>query len=203
MADSQRLILASASNARRNMLIAAGLTFDVIPADIDEQAISSAMTAASNRVETAAIAGALASGKALAISGANPDALVIGSDQVLALGQQQFSKAANLAEARATLKMLRGCQHELVSAVAIARNGELLWRTIARAQLTMRSFSDEFLDDYLDRHGSRVLNSVGCYEIEGAGIQLFDSVEGDHFTIMGMPLLPLLNELRARGVVPA
>lgn len=203
MADFQRLILASGSSARRNMMTTAGLTFDVIPADIDEKAIASAMTSASSRIEASDIAVALASGKALAISGANPDALVVGSDQVLALGKQQFSKAANLDEARATLRMLRGQQHELVSAVAIARNGELLWRTVDSAQLTMRNFSDEFLDGYLDRNGSRVLSSVGCYEIEGAGIQLFDSVAGDHFTIMGMPLLPLLNELRNRGLVPA
>lgn len=203
MADSQRLILASGSSARRNMMTAAGLTFDVIPADIDEQAIASAMTSGSNRVEASGIAGALASAKALAVSANHLDALVIGSDQVLALGKQQFSKAANLEEARSTLSMLRGHQHELVSAVAIARNGELLWRTVDSAQLTMRNFSDKFLDGYLGRNGSRVLSCVGCYEIEADGIQLFESVVGDHFTIMGMPLLPLLNELRNRGVVPA
>lgn len=201
MADAQRLILASGSRARKNMLSAAGVVFEVVPADVAEDAITSAMISQSDCVEAADIAGALAAEKALSVARAHPKALVIGSDQVLALGRRMFSKAANVSEARETLTALRGRAHELVSAVALASGNDVVWQTVESAQLTMRPFSGDFLDDYLSRAGDRILGSVGCYEIEGVGSQLFERVEGDHFTIMGMPLLPLLNELRTRGVV--
>lgn len=203
MAEALQLILASGSRARKDMLSAAGLAFDVVPADIDEDAFTLAMTSESDFVEAADIARALAAEKALAISRAHPDALVVGSDQVLALGRRLFSKASSLTEARATLTALRGQSHELISAVALASRGELLWQTVSSAELTMRSFSDAFLEDYLNRNGASILSSVGCYEIEGAGLQLFERVDGDHFTIMGLPLLPLFGELRGRGVVLA
>lgn len=203
MADVRRLMLASGSRARRDMLTAAGLQFDVLPADVDEDAITAAMTSENDCVEAADIATALAAEKALSVARANPDALVIGSDQVLARGRRMFSKAADIKEARQTLTALRGRTHELVSAVALASSNAVLWQSVGSAELTMRDFSDDFLDDYLARNGARILGSVGCYEIEGAGIQLFERVDGDHFTIMGMPLLPLLAELRNLGVVRA
>lgn len=203
MADPVRLILASGSRARKDMLTAAGLTFEIIPADIDEDGITSTLQTESACVEAADIARVLAGEKALAVARQNPGALVIGSDQVLSVGQRKISKAQTMAEARETLDILRGRTHELVSAVALARDNELLWQTVDSADLTMRDFGDEFLGHYLNCAGERILKSVGCYEIEGAGVQLFEHIDGDHFTIMGMPLLPLLNELRQRGLVLA
>jgi septum formation protein len=201
MAEPVCLILASGSAARKAMLASAGLTFEVVPADIDEESIQSMMVTESDCVESADVAAVLAMEKAMAVSRLHPDALVIGSDQVLGLGRRMFSKAANKAEARDTLDRLRGRTHELVSAVALAQNGAVLWQGFDSAQLTMRRFSDEFLGNYLERAGDRILRSVGCYELEGLGVQLFERVEGDYFTILGMPLLPLLAELRTRGVV--
>jgi septum formation protein len=201
MSDPFRLILASGSQARKDMLTGARLTFDVIPAKIDEDAITSLMISESDCVEAADIAGVLSAEKALSVSRANPGALVIGSDQVLTVGRRLFSKAATLEDARETLDILRGRTHELVSSVSLATGEHVLWQSFDHAQLTMRSFSDEFLACYLDRAGSRILNSVGCYEIEGPGVQLFERIEGDYFTILGMPLLPLLTELRSRGVI--
>ena len=201
MADASRLILASGSSARRTMLDAAGLTFDVVPADIDEAGIRAAMMGESDCVEASDIAAMLAAEKAVAVARANPDALVIGSDQVLALGRRFFEKATTMTEARETLDCLRGRTHELVSAVALAHGNDILWHTLESAQMTMRPFSDEFLGSYLTRTGDRVLRAVGCYELEGAGVQLFERIDGDYFTILGMPLLPLLEELRRRTLV--
>ena len=203
MAEPLRLILASGSSARKTMLDSAGLTFDAIPADIDEDAIRSMMVSESDCVDAADVAAVLAIEKASAVARAHPDALVIGSDQVLSLGRRIFSKAATIVEARETLGCLRGQTHELVSAVALARGDEVLWQTIDSAQMTMRRFSDEFLASYLTRVGDNALRSVGCYELEGLGVQVFDRIDGDYFTILGMPLLPLLAELRQRGVVAA
>jgi septum formation protein len=203
MADAERLILASGSAARRRMLEAAGLTFAVIPADIDEGSIQALMVSESDCVEAADVAAVLAQEKALAVARAHPDALVIGSDQILALGRRMMAKAANVAEARETLDHLRGRTHELVSAVALAHGDVIVWQAVDSAQLTMRRFSDEFLANYLARGGDAILKSVGCYELEGRGVQLFDRIEGDYFTILGMPLLPLLAELRVRGMVTA
>lgn len=202
MAEAQRLILASGSSARRAMLSAAGIVFDVVPAEIDEDAIKSAMTSENDGVEAIDVARALAAEKALAVARTHPGTLVIGSDQVLVFDRQMFSKAANTSQARQTLSTLRGSTHQLVSAVALASSDAVVWQTVDSAQLTMRRFSNDFLDDYLNVNGERILSCVGCYEIEGAGVQLFERVEGDHFTIMGMPLLPLLSELRNRGVLP-
>jgi septum formation protein len=201
MSDPVRLILASGSAARKDMLTAAGLAFDVIPADIDEETIRAMMITESDCVESADVAAVLAMEKALVVSRVHPEALVVGSDQVLGLGRRMFSKAANKSEARDVLDRLRGQTHELVSAVALAQNGAIIWQNLDSAQMTMRRFSDEFLGNYLERAGAAVLRSVGCYELEGLGVQLFERIEGDYFTILGMPLLPLLAELRYRGVV--
>ena len=203
MSDPVRLILASGSVARKEMLTAAGLRFEVIPADVDEETIRAMMITESDCVESADVAAVLAMEKALVVSRAHPEALVIGSDQVLGLGRRMFSKAANKAEARDFLDRLRGQTHELVSAVALAQNGSVIWQGLDSAQMTMRRFSDEFLGNYLERAGQSVLRSVGCYELEGLGVQLFERVQGDYFTILGMPLLPLLAELRNRAVVTA
>lgn len=203
MPEATRLILASGSTARRTLLEAAGLNFDVIPANIDEGKIRDAIVGATANVEGSDIAGVLAAEKARLVSIEHPNALVVGADQVLTLGGKFFSKAENLAEAREILSMLRGRTHELVSAVALARNGEVHWQTSATAEMTMRSFSDEFLGCYLEKMGERALHIVGCYELEGPGVQLFEDIDGDYFTILGIPLLELLARLRHEGMVTA
>jgi septum formation protein len=203
MSEASRLILASGSTARRDMLKAAGLIFDVIPANIDEATVRDAILDATSEAEAADIASVLAAEKARLVSEAHPEALVIGADQVLALGGRIFAKAENLAEAREILTMLRGRAHELVSAVALARSGVVHWQTNVTAEMTMRKFSDEFLGCYLEKLGDRALQSVGCYELEGLGVQLFDEIDGDYFTILGIPLLPLLAQLRREDMVTA
>jgi septum formation protein len=201
MAEKPRLVLASASAARRDMLNSAGLTFDIVPAEIDEDGICASMVSESACVEASDIAAVLAAEKAASVSRRCPGAVVVGSDQVLALGARILSKAATVAEAREVLDTLRGRTHELASGVALARDGCVLWQAADRAQLTMRPFSDEFLATYLACAGAALTRSVGCYEIEGIGIQLFERIDGDHFTILGMPLLPLLARLREEGMV--
>lgn len=203
MPDATRLILASGSTARRTLLEAAGLIFDVIPANIDEGKIRDDIVGATANVEGSDIASVLAAEKARLVSIEHPNALVVGADQVLTLGGRFFSKAETLTEAREILSMLRGRTHELVSAVALARNGEVHWQTSTTAEMTMRSFSDEFLGCYLEKMGERALQIVGCYEIEGLGVQLFEEIDGDHFTILGIPLLELLARLRHEGMVTA
>jgi septum formation protein len=194
------LVLASASPFRRRLLEAAGVAFRVVPARIDEGAIKRAAGAS---LEPAALAETLAAAKAAAVSRECGDALAIGSDQVAALGSRIFDKPADLAEARAHLEALRGKTHTLFTAVALARNGEVVWRQTESARLTMRAFSDEFLDGYLAEGGPGLCQMVGAYEVEGRGVQLFERIEGDHFTIVGLPLVPLLAELRVRGALPA
>jgi septum formation protein len=203
MPETTRLVLASGSAARRTLLEAAGLSFDVVPADIDEAAIRTAILENTAGAEASEIASVLAAEKARVVSLANPKALVIGADQVLVLGGKIFSKPQTMAEAREHLVMLRGRTHDLVSAVALARNGDVHWQTTATAGMSVRDFSDEFLGAYLERLGARVLESVGCYELEGAGVQLFERIEGDYFTILGIPLLPLLQRLREEEMLTA
>ena len=174
-----------------------------MPANIDEASIRDAILDATNGAEGADIASVLAAEKARLVSEIHPDALVIGADQVLALGGRIFGKAENLAEAREILTMLRGRTHELISAVALARNGKVYWQTSTFAEMTVRQFSDEFLGCYLGKMGERALQSVGCYEIEGPGVQLFEQIDGDYFTILGIPLLELLARLRHDGMVSA
>jgi septum formation protein len=203
MSEANRLILASSSPARKALLKSAGLEFDVIPAHIDESAIRDAIVRETIGAEPADIASVLAAEKARIVSQAHEDALVIGADQVLALGGTIFSKAKDLAEAREILETLRGKTHKLISAAALARNGKVHWQTTATASMTMRNFSDEFLGAYLEKLGDEALRSVGCYEIERLGVQLFEHIDGDYFTILGIPLLPLLARLRQEEMVTA
>ena len=198
-----QLILASASPFRRKMLEAAGVQFEAVPADIDEAALKRRLAGAAPRPGPAAVAEALARAKAEAVARNHPNSVVIGADQVLALGDELLDKPGSVAEARAQLERLRGRTHTLHSAAVLAQGGRIVWTCVEAARLTMRQFSDEFLEGYLARAGTAVCRTVGAYEIEGAGVQLFERVEGDHFTIIGLPLLSLLAELRARGVLPA
>jgi septum formation protein len=198
-----QIILASTSPARREMLAAAGVAFTVEAADVDEPAIRKTLLAAKSAATPPQIADALARAKAEDVSQRHKGSLVIGGDQVLALGTELLTKARDEAAARATLKKLRGMTHELHSAVALAVDGRVLWTHTGTARLKMRDFSDAFLEEYLTRTGDRIGQSVGAYELEGLGVQLFDKIEGDYFTILGLPLLPLLAELRAHGMIAA
>lgn len=203
MIGEPRLILASGSRARRDMLSAAGVTFTVQAADIDEAAMRSSLAAehGDDIVPPEDVAEILAIAKAEAVSAIHPEAFVIGSDQVLALHDEIFTKPEDAAAAKAQLERLRGATHRLYSAVALVRGGEVLFAEVDAAYLTMRNFSDTFLAAYLTRVGDAVTSSVGAYQLESAGIQLFEAVDGDYFTILGMPLLPLLGELRRQGVI--
>jgi septum formation protein len=198
-----RLVLASGSRSRRQMLDAAGLTFDVSPADVDERAIRETLQADNSGIEPADVAEVLARAKAETISRQRPDALVIGADQVLALDDEIFEKPADLAGARRHLQKLRGRTHQLHSAVVLAGRGEVAWAHVDTASLTMHAFSVDFLENYLTLAGTVICDSVGAYQLEGLGVQLFERIEGDYFTILGLPLLPLLGELRARKVIPS
>ena len=193
------VILASASRFRAQMLEAAGVPAAVDPPSVDENAVKTAMRV--RGLDAAETAEALAALKAQQVSGRRPGALVIGADQMLECDGAWFDKPADLAEARQTLLALRGRTHELVTAVCVVRDGLILWHHVARARLTMRPFGDRFLDSYLDRIGSAACDSVGAYQLEGLGAQLFSRIAGDHFTIVGLPLLPLLDFLRGHGVV--
>jgi septum formation protein len=193
------LILASASAVRARLLREAGVTFDVQPAEVDEAALKTQLQGAAAEV----IAGALAEAKALTVSTTSPEALVLGCDQVLVCDSRLFDKARDVAEAHTTLAFLRGKEHQLVSAAVLVENGRVVWRHVEAADLTMRPFSDAFLEAYLAAESKIVLGAVGCYHLEGRGAQLFQSVRGDFFCVLGLPLLPLLAALRARGIVPA
>lgn len=199
MAERVSIVLASGSAARRRLLASAGVAFDVVPSDIDEAAVRRTNRAASPKT----IAMILAREKAAGVSAAHPRPLVVGGDQILACDGEIFAKAATLDESRRVLSGLRGRSHELHSAVALAQGGTVVWECAGEAHMTMRDFSEEFLETYLALEGGGVLSPVGCYKFEGRGAQLFDRVDGDHSTILGMPLLPLLAELRRRGALPS
>jgi septum formation protein len=198
--SGRQIVLASASRARRALLAAAGVAFTVDPADVDEPALRRSLQAGT---APAKIAELLARAKAEDVGTRHRDSLVIGADQVLAFGDEILSKPGDAKGARATLRKLRGKTHELISAVAFAEDGKITWAHTATARLTMRDFSEAFLEEYLLRAGDRVGQSVGAYELEGPGVQLFERIEGDYFTILGLPLLPVLAELRARSVIAA
>jgi septum formation protein len=191
------LVLASKSAVRRAVLIEAGIPVDADPADIDERAIE-AGAAGAGAGEVAAL---LAREKARAVAARRPGRLVLGADQTLALGERRFSKPADRAAASEQLRLLRGRSHALHSAIALVRDGTTLFEHRAMAQLTMRAFSDDFLAAYLDAAGDAVTASVGGYQLEKLGVQLFERIEGDHFVILGLPLFALLAYLRREGLL--
>lgn len=193
------LILASASAGRADSLRRAGIGFRQLPAVIDERALEMAAASGETGIDAGRLALMLAAAKAEHVSRGVPEALVIGADQVMECGGAILHKPATIEAARRQLAGLRGRTHSLNSGICVARGGETVWRHLDRAQLTMRAFSDDFLNDYLRAEGETLLGSVGAYRIEGPGIQLFSKVEGDYFSIIGLPLLPLLGYLRQIG----
>ncbi|MGY4475252.1 Maf family protein [Bradyrhizobium sp. USDA 3364] len=188
----QQLILASQSRARRMLLENAGLDFEVLPADIDERAVQKD----SGLAAPGEIASLLAREKALFVSRQKPGQYVVGADQTLALGQLMFSKPAGRAQAAEQLGRLAGQTHALHSAVSVARDGKVLFDDVSVARMTMRPLSQSQIEAYLDQAGEAVTTSVGAYQLEGLGVHLFERIEGDHFTILGLPLLSLLAFLR-------
>jgi septum formation protein len=200
-APAPRLVLASASTARRGLLDGAGLRFEALPAAVDEAAIKE--SAQAEGIPPADAALMLADAKAERIARRDPEALVIGCDQLLVCEGRWYDKPPDLAAARVQLQALRGRQHELVTAIVCHRNGSRAWQHVAVPRLTMRDFTDAFLDAYLALDGEAVLASVGAYRLEGPGIHLFARVQGDHAAILGLPLLELLGFLRQHGVVAA
>ena len=195
------LVLASSSPFRRQLLENAGLAFSTETARIDERQIEEGLASKTRGPES--LASELACRKALEVSARRPDALVIGCDQTMAMGSQIFHKPTDLDAARRQLQALRGGTHRLYSGICVVRNGEVVWKFVGQAELTMRNFSDEFLDRYLTLVGAKALTSVGAYQLEAEGIQLFSSVVGDYFTIIGLPLMALLEQLRRMGEIDA
>jgi len=191
------LVLASASASRAALLKAAGVTFITDPADLDEDALMAKLRGA----DAQTVASALAQQKALHVSARHPGAVVLGGDSVIGFGGDHLSKCTSLAEAKALLRRLSGQAHLLVSAAALAKDGALLWTHAIPCRMTMRDLGLQFLDDYIAAEGPAILSSVGCYHFEGRGAQLFDRVEGDYFSVLGLPLLPVLAALRKEGVL--
>lgn len=193
------IILASGSPYRRKLLESAGIEFTVLKPELDERAVEAPL--AGTGVTPAEVAQILAEAKATAVSEARPDALVIGSDQTLSLGDELFHKPADMEAARRHLLKLSGRTHHLNSAVALARGGEIVWHHVSVARMTMRELDPGFIGRHLADVGTAALTSVGAYQVEGRGIQLFDEIDGDYFTIVGLPLLPLLAALREFGAI--
>ena len=191
------IILASGSATRRHLLTEAGLTFSARAVAVDEPALRDAAQAEGATGEEAALI--LAEAKAARIR--DPEAVVIGADQILVHGERWLSKPDDLPAARAKLWSLRGQTHTLATAIAVYCGGRMIWHHVESPALTMRSFSEDFLDAYLDAEGHHVLGSVGCYRLEGLGVHLFDRIEGSHSSILGLPLVPLLGFLRQHGAV--
>ena len=193
------LILASKSPFRAILMRNAGLAFSQQAARVDERVIE--QTLEDTGTTPADLALILAEAKAVEVSGRSPDALVIGSDQTLSLRDEVLHKATTMEEARRRLLQLQGNTHQLNSGVVLARNGEAVWRHVSVARLTMRTLTPEFIGRHLASTGEKILGSVGCYQFEGEGLQLFDAIDGDYFTIVGLPMLPLLAELRKFGAI--
>lgn len=194
------IVLASKSAARRAVLDGAGVPYEVVVAGVDEDAVKSGLLA--EGAGPREIADALAELKAVRVSQGRPG-FVIGSDQTLDLAGELYDKAETVEAARERLKLLRGRTHKLHSAVVVAKDGAPIWREVVTASLTMRDFSDGFLEDYLAAEGENALGSVGCYRLEGPGAQLFSRIEGDYFAILGLPLMGLLDLLRRHGELAA
>lgn len=199
MNGRRTLVLASTSSARARLLQGAGLRFVRDCAAVDESAVKAAAT--ENKLPVAATAAALAEAKAMTVSQRHPGAYVIGADQILECDGEWFDKAADYDDAMKTLKSLRNRIHRLVSAVVVVRDGVRVWQEVETARLTMRPFTDSFLRSYMDEAGPDVLETVGAYRLEGIGVQLFSRIDGSFFTILGLPLLPLLEFLRREGAI--
>ena len=196
---AEKLVLASGSPFRLAMLKNAGLDLEAVPAELDERALEAPLRGSGASPEDVALV--LAEAKALEVSERLPAALVLGCDQTLSLGDEVLHKPSDMEGARRHLLALSGRTHQLNSAAVLARGGIVLWRYVGIAGLTMRKLDPAFIGRYLARVGAKALTSVGAYQIEGEGIQLFEKIEGDHFTIVGLPLLPLLAELRSMGAI--
>lgn len=193
------LVLASGSKIRAELLKNAGLSIDVDPADVDERAVEAPLLEADFPPDD--IASVLAEAKANDVSARRNGDLVIGADQILAFEGERRTKPDDMEAARRQLLAFTGKTHELLSAVVISKDGEAIWRHVSTARLTMRELSPAFIGHYLANAGDVVLSSVGAYQLEGPGVQLFEKIEGDYFTILGLPLLPLLAQLRVLGEI--
>ncbi len=194
---AEKIILASGSPYRKAMLVNAGLDIEAVPARVDERALEAPLKG----VSPEDVASILAEAKATEVSERKPGALVLGCDQTLSLGDEVFHKPADMESARRHLLALSGKTHQLNSAAVLCRDGEVLWRHVGVASLTMRKLDPAFIGRHLARVGAKALSSVGAYQIEGEGIQLFEKIEGDYFTIVGLPLLPVLAKLRELGAI--
>lgn len=199
--NAPRFVLASGSPTRRALLEAAGLTFDVVPAHVDETAIRDNRLEQNPSIDRVKIAEALAIAKAEHVSQSRPSQLTVGADQILTLGDRIFEKPTSMEAARLQLMELRGRTHQLHATTAIAVDGTSIWHHTSTAVLTMRNFSPSALDAYLEAAGEVVMTSVGGYQIEGPAIQLFEKITGDYTTILGLPILPLLEQLRAKELI--
>ena len=198
-AAATNVILASTSAIRMQVLAAAGVPFDAVSAGVDEESIKTALQA--EGLSPRDIADALAEAKAVKVSRRQPG-LVIGADQTLDFQGRLFDKAATVEEARIRLREMRGQGHSLHCGMVVARDGTPIWREVVTSTLHMRPFTDAWLEGYLERNAPSILSSVGCYQLEGEGVQMFDRIEGDYFAILGLSLVPLLDLLRRHGALP-
>jgi len=192
------IILASGSSARQEMLKNAGVNFETIPADIDEEKILKSMNENNYSVDDIALS--LAKEKSLSIK--KQDKYIIGSDQILSLDGKLFSKAENKNEAREKLLKFSNKEHQLTSSVCVTKNDKIIWHSTHTANLKMKNLTSSIIDDYIENAGDDIYNCVGCYALERTGVRLFEDIQGDYFTILGMPLLPLLNFLDTEGLLP-